>query len=119
MNLRHHALQAFAGILLCLGTVYASAQQSSPADPPTLAQAEHTASDLKQGMSTDDVQKLLGAPLRTSLHSDMGVASKPSRGTLQWTYTWRNSSLQGSLRVDFTQRATEDWSVVGWEWMNY
>jgi len=96
------------------------------AEPPrageslSLAQVERNAVGLKQGMSAAEVQKLLGKPRRTGLKNNGGAAN--SSGSLQWTYSWTgnsSSSATGSLRVDFSAKAPEDWYVTSWEWGTY
>jgi len=82
-----------------------------------LADAERRAADLRQGMSIDDVQGLLGKPRRTQLKNNGGSASP--QGTLQWTYNWVGSSPPGSLRVDFVSKTVNGWYVNSWEWSNY
>ena len=79
-----------------------------------LAQAERAVSDLKPGMSVDEVQKLLGKPPQTELSGSPNALSK---GTLQWTYTWASSSAQSSLRVEFASQPLEEWHVNSWEWL--
>ena len=96
---------------------HAGAQAARPAANLTLVQAERNAVELKQGMSADDVQKLLGKPRRTALRSSGAAAS--TQGTLQWMYTWASSSTQGSLQVEFTSKTPEAWLVESWEWRSY
>ena len=48
------------------------AQASRPGANPSLAQAERNAVELKQGMTLEEVQKLLGKPKRTALRSSAG-----------------------------------------------
>ena len=77
------------------------------------------AADLKQGMSIDDVQGLLGKPRRTALKNNSG-GSAGAQGTLQWTYNWTGSSSSpGNLRVDFVSKTPNAWYVNSWEWANY
>jgi hypothetical protein len=97
----------------------AGAQASHPAAVLTLAQAERVAVDLKQGMSAEEVLKLLGKPQRTSLKSDGGLPNAASQGTLQWTYSWTSSSTQGSLRVAFAAKTPDQWYVNSWDWVTY
>jgi len=110
--------------LIVLATVLAwlppAAAQAPRADTgPSLAQTERKAADLKQGMSADDVQKLLGKPRRTALKNGGAVANGAPQGTLQWTYAWTDSS-KGSLRIDFAPNATPaEWRVTAWEWSAY
>jgi len=95
-------------------TLPAGAQASRPTANAGLARAERNAIELKQGMSAEDVEKLLGKPRRTALKSN---GSSP--GTLQWTYAWADSS-QSSLRVEFAATKTPaEWSVTSWDWANY
>jgi hypothetical protein len=94
----------------------AGAEASRPLENLSLAQAERQAADLKQGMSVEDVQALLGKPRRTALKSS--GANAP--GTLQWTYNWAGaSSTPGSLRIDFVSKTPNAWYVNSWEWSNY
>ena len=92
----------------------ASAQAPGAVATPGRAQAERNAVDLKQGMTLDEVQQLLGKPRRTAL-----------RGTaLQWTYVWNGSSASSSssersLSVEFAAKAADLWYVNGWGWANY
>jgi hypothetical protein len=97
----------------------AGAQPVRPAATLTLAQAERMAADLKQGMSLEDVQKLLGKPRRTALKSNGASTSSPWQGTLQWSYTWTGSSSQANLHVQFSAKAPEQWYVNSWEWASY
>jgi len=105
--------------LLC-GCDPASAQISRSDPTLSLPQAERVSADLKQGMTVDEVQKLLGKPLRTALKGDDIVpAGSPSKGTLQWTYSWAGSSSGRSLRIDFIAKSLEDWQVNSWEWQTF
>jgi hypothetical protein len=83
----------------------------------SLADAERRAADLKQGMSIEDVQELLGKPRRTSLKNNSGSGNP--QGTLQWAYNWTRSSVPGNLRVDFISKTPNAWYVNSWEWANY
>jgi hypothetical protein len=94
------------------------AQAFQPTAALSLAQAERVAVDLKQGMSAEDVQKLLGEPQRTALKND-GLPNKPSQGTLQWTYSWISASAQGKLRIDFVAKTPDQWYVNSWDWVAY
>lgn len=96
----------------------AGAQSTRPAAIASLAQTERMAVDLKQGMTAEEVQKLLGKPRRTALKGAGGSSAAPSQGTLQWTYAWESSD-RARLRVEFTPRAHGEWSVASWEWANY
>ena len=98
----------------------ASAQASRPAPALTLAQAERNAVELKQGMSAEEVQKLLGKPKRTALKNGGSAAGQPWHGTLHWTYTWGGSSAsEGNLQVVFAAKEPEKWYVDSWEWARY
>lgn len=93
------------------------AQASPSAAALDLAQTERAAVDLKQGMSAEDVQKLLGQPRRTALKTTGGLSNRAPQGTLQWTYSWTAS--QGNLRIDFVAKAPDQWCVNNWEWTTY
>lgn len=98
----------------------AHAQASRPAanlSNLSLAQAERNAVELKQGMSAEDVQKLLGKPRRTGLKSNGHMNN--AQGTLQWTYVWTSASTQGTLQVEFAAKTPEAWFVDSWEWRSY
>jgi hypothetical protein len=96
----------------------AAAEPTRPPENLSLAQAERMAADLKQGMSVEDVQSLLGKPRRTALKNTSGPGG--AQGTLQWTYNWTGSSSSpGSLRVDFVAKTPNAWYVNSWEWANY
>ena len=97
----------------------AGAQSLRPVAVLSLAQAERVAVDLKQGMSAEEVQKLLGKPQRTALKSNGVFPNTPSQGTLQWTYSWTGSSTPGNLRIEFTAKTPDQWYVNGWEWGTY
>jgi len=97
-----------------------AAQASRPAAPLSAAQAERNAVELKQGMSLEEVQTLLGKPRRTALKANASSTAAPGQGTLQWTYSWPGaSSSQGSLNVVFGAAAPEKWVVNSWEWSSY
>ena len=90
---------------------------------PSAAQVERNAVDLKQGMTIEEVQKLLGKPQRTTLRSNGSVSSTMGQGGLQWTYVWNNgggmsSSSERTLSVDFAAKAADQWLVNGWSWNN-
>jgi hypothetical protein len=111
-------LLALATLPTFLWVSPSNAQAPHPAAVLTLAQVEQVAVDLRQGMSAEEVHKLLGQPRRTALKSDGGALSNaPSLGTLQWTYSW--SASQGNLRIDFVAKAPDQWYVRNWEWANY
>ena len=92
----------------------AGAQVLHPVAVLSLAQAERAAVDLKQGMSAEEVEKLLGKPQRTALRGS--GANATSQGTLQWTYSWTGSSAAGNLRIEFVAKTPDQWYVNGWEW---
>jgi hypothetical protein len=102
-----------------LGISVAGAQVVQPAAVLSLAQTERAAVDLKQGMSADEVQKLLGKPLRTALKNDGTIANTSPQGTLQWIYSSTGSSAQGNLRIEFTAKTADQWHVKSWEWASY
>jgi hypothetical protein len=93
----------------------AAAQGSRAGASPGFAQAERNAVDLKQGMTLDEVQKLLGKPKRTALKS-ASSASEPWQGTLQWTYAWNPDR---TLQVVFAAKSAEQWYVNSWDWSSY
>ena len=101
----------------------ANAQTGAPTASAKRAQAERNAVDLKQGMTIEDVQQLLGKPQRTALRSNGAAASSAGQGTLQWTYVWNNSGMSSSsertLVVDFAAKAADQWLVNGWGWNGY
>jgi hypothetical protein len=99
----------------------ASAQPPGPVATAKRAQAERNAVDLKQGMTPDEVQQLLGKPQRTALKSNGAASSAPGQGTLQWTYVWNSASSfsERSLSVEFAAKAADQWFVNGWGWSSY
>jgi hypothetical protein len=97
----------------------AAADDSRAAAALSAAQAERKSVNLRQGMSAEEVEKLLGKPRRTALKNG-SAASTPAQGTLQWTYSWPGASFsQGSLNVVFSAKAPEQWYVNSWEWSSY
>jgi hypothetical protein len=114
-------LAAFLPSLVWLAP--ASAQAPGPVATPRRAQAERNAVDLKQGMTLDEVQQLLGKPQRTALRSNATASSATGQGTLQWTYVWSSagssSSSERTLNVEFTAKAVDQWFVNGWSWSSY
>ena len=97
----------------------ASAQTTRPVVGISAAQAERKSVELRQGMSSEEVEKLLGKPRRTALKNGAS-ASAPGQGTLQWTYSWPGTySTQGSLNVSFGAATPEQWRVNSWEWSSY
>ena len=97
----------------------ALAQSSRPVATATFAQAERNAVDLKQGMSVDDVERLLGKPRRTALKSNGNSLNATYPGTLQWTYNWTSASSPSILQVEFAAKTPEAWYVNSWEWVKY
>ncbi|HET7366521.1 MAG TPA: hypothetical protein VFJ70_23355 [Burkholderiales bacterium] len=93
---------------------HASAQAKRPLASASVAAAERAAVDLRQGMTLEEVQQLLGKPWRTALTSG-------GSGTLRWTYTWPNSTsvAERNLNIDFAAKAPEHWTVNGWSWSTY
>ena len=79
------------------------------------ATAERAAVDLTQGMTSEEVQQLLGKPWRTAL------TSGGSSGSLRWTYTWGGaaSGAERNLNVDFVAKVPQQWTVSGWSWTTY
>ena len=99
-------------------TAPALAEPGTPVKNAGFAQTERNSVGLKQGMSADEVQKLLGKPRRTTLKSGGFAPDGVSQGTLQWTYAGADSS-QGNLHVDFAAKAPAEWHVTGWDWATY
>jgi len=103
----------------------ALAQRTAAGASAVRTQGERNAVELKQGMTLDEVQQLLGKPVRTALRGGGGSGSSPSQGSLQWTYVWSSaasssgSSSERSLNIEFAARTAEQWAVVGWGWSTY
>jgi len=96
--------------LLLPAAVFAQAARPNA----SFAHVERNAVDLKQGMTPEEVQQLLGKPRRTALRSS----------ALQWIYVWNGSSFassssERSLSVEFAAKAADQWFVNGWSWENY
>jgi hypothetical protein len=108
-------------LLLSLACIApATAQSSRSAAIPSVAQSERNAVDLKQGMTLEEVQKLLGKPRRTALRSEGNASNPPAQGNLQWTYVWTGASSQAStLNVQFAAKKPEEWYVSSWDWTTY
>jgi hypothetical protein len=98
-------------------TLAASGVGASP--DPTLVEAERMSNTLRQGMALEDVRKLLGNPVRTTLRTDGDSSSEATRSTLQWIYTWTGTAGTGTLRVDFGSKTPEAWKVKSWAWASY
>ena len=100
-----------AALILAAGLLPAGALAQS---------AERNAVELRQGMTPEEVQKLLGKPRRTALRADSGYAGAAPQGTLQWTYTWGGgagaSSSERTLQVDFAGKGAGQWTVNSWAW---
>lgn len=98
----------------------AGAQAPRAATSASRVQAERAAVDLRQGMTPEEVLKLLGKPWRTALAGNGGA---PGQGTLRWTYTWIGSppstSSERVLTVEFSAKAADQWLVSGWNWGAY
>jgi hypothetical protein len=94
----------------------AGAQAPRAGAPASVAQAERNSVDLKQGMTLDEVQKLLGKPKRTALKTASSSASEPWQGALHWTYIW---SADHTLQVVFAAKTPDQWYVNSWDWSNY
>lgn len=109
-----------SALVLVPGASSVFAQTSRNTAGATLAQAERSSVDLKQGMSVDEVERLLGKPRRTTLKNNASSMNALSPGTLQWTYSWTgNSSSPAILQVEFAAKSPESWYVSSWEWMRY
>jgi hypothetical protein len=105
---------AFLAVLLpALAWMPAAGAQAQRA---ALAQSERNAVELKQGMTLEEVQKLLGKPTRTALKSANGAVADPSQGTLQWTYAWSRERI---LNVAFAAKTPHEWYVNSWDWATY
>jgi hypothetical protein len=106
-------------VLSCL--LYSAGLAAQSGQPKGLLQAERLAVELKQGMTLEEVEKLLGKPKRTSLKADAYSGSRDtSPGTLQWTYTWQGASQpERSLQVVFANKVPERWLVNSWDWSGY
>ena len=100
----------------------AGAQAPRAVSSASRVQAERAAVDLRQGMTPEQVEQLLGKPWRTAL-AGTGAGNAPGQGTLRWSYVWTGSpSSQSServLNVEFNATAAERWTVSGWSWSPY
>jgi len=119
--MRRRAAAAALGLALVLAATVPAirvyAQDAASDNGLTVAQAEKLAASLRQGMTVDEVQKLLGKPQQTALQNDGGAPNLPSRGTLQWSYLWNGSANRARLRVDFTALPLETYRVSSWQWI--
>jgi len=93
----------------------AGAQAPRAGAQASFGQAERNSVDLKQGMTLEEVQKLLGKPKRTALKNTSN-AVEAWQGTLQWTYVW---SPDRTLQVVFAAKTPEQWFVNSWDWSTY
>jgi hypothetical protein len=116
-------LSRFTASILCclLWSATGASAQSGAAKTLRLPQAERLAIELRQGMTAQEVEKLLGKPRRTTLKADGYSGSREaSSGTLQWTYSWSGASEpQRTLQVTFASSAPERWLVSSWDWAGY
>ena len=94
----------------------AAAQSSRAGASASFAQAQRSSVELKQGMTLEEVQKLLGKPKRTALRNTGSSATEPWQGTLQWTYAWAS---ERTLQVVFAAKTPEQWYVNSWDWSDY
>jgi preprotein translocase subunit Sec61beta len=86
----------------------------------TLLNAERQSIELTQGMSAEEVERLLGKPKRTALKQGPAASADPSPGSLQWNYTWTDTSQRdSSLQVVFTRKPAGQWLVESWGWNAY
>ena len=104
-----------AVLLAASGWFSHASAQAKRAGPGASAVAERAAVELRQGMTLEEVQQLLGKPWRTAL------ANNGASGTLRWTYTWPRSTETGerNLNIDFGAKSPHQWSVSGWNWSTY
>jgi hypothetical protein len=116
--MKHLISVVLFGVLFTL-VALAGAQSSRPPAGLSVAQAERNAVDLKQGMSAEEVQRLLGKPARTALKNNDGLSSASSSAMLQWTYNWSTNSTPATLHIKFAAKTPEVWLVNSWEWASY
>ena len=96
---------------------HAHAQAKRAVAGASVAATERAAVDLKQGMSLEEVQQLLGKPWRTALS---GSGPTGAQGTLRWTYTWSAAAVsERNLNIDFAAKVPQQWIVTGWNWSTY
>jgi hypothetical protein len=100
------ALVLVPALLLLPGWAAPAGAQAPRAGSPNAVVAERNAVELRQGMSLEEVAKLLGKPRRTALKN----------AELQWTYVW---APERSLHVVFAAKTPEQWVVNGWDWSAY
>jgi hypothetical protein len=120
--MRYLLLTLLAAALLAMAGSFspAGAQAKRAVAGASGGATERAAVDLKQGMSLEEVQQLLGKPWRTALTSN-AASGASSQGTLRWTYTWIGSAstTERNLNIDFAAKAPEQWTVSGWNWSTY
>jgi len=113
------SLKVLLAAVACLLLQAGAAAQSAPAAKALrLAQAERLAIELRQGMTLEEVEKLLGKPRRTALRADLySSAAAASNGTLLWTYAWPGGpQVERTLQVTFLSSAPQLWRVSAWGW---
>ena len=110
-------------ILACLLCNAAIGAEPAPSkEKLTLGQAERLSVDLKQGMTLQEVERLLGKPKRTALKPSTNYSGPggSSQGTLQWTYAWTSQTQSDRiLQVVFAGKSPEEWLVHSWDWGGY
>lgn len=117
MNRPQIAALLGAALLAVLPDAPAGAQSPAPVARLSQSRGEVLAIDLRQGMTLEEVQRLLGKPRRTALKTGFGAASE---STLQWTYSWgSNGFSEKNLQVVFASKAPERWQVTSWDWGSY
>jgi hypothetical protein len=111
--------------VLCCAVLYgagaAAQSQSGQSKGLQVPQAERRAIELRQGMTVQEVEKLLGKPRRTALKAEgYAGARDASPGTLHWTYAWAGGPQPDRLlQVVFATKGTEGWLVSSWDWAGY
>jgi hypothetical protein len=117
---RSHREILLSVMLACMAYSAVAGAQSAPLKPLSLAQAERLAIDLRQGMTLEEVEKLLGKPKRTALKQGYGSSADSAQGTLHWTYTWAHQSqADRSLQIVFASKSPGQWFVTSWDWSGY
>jgi hypothetical protein len=114
-----------ANLFLALALVLASA----PSGAQVPAKARYSQSDgerlsisLRQGMTADQVENLMGKPKRTALRASMGAgaASEGAQSSLLWTYSWAGASYnERNLLIVFVGKSPDQWTVSSWDWTGY
>lgn len=98
------------------------AQTPAPRARAAYVEVERKAVGLRQGMTLDEVQTLLGKPRRTALRETSRAPGQPWQGTLLWTYAWAVDPHAGSdpnLRIEFAANTPNQWYVNSWEWSGH